>query len=339
MVKTKIFTIGATGYIGGSVLGRLLAHPNAHSFEITTLVRSQDKANKLKRFGVTPVVGSFSDVSLVEELAAGADIVFDAVDANNLEAAKAILRGLSKRHQATGKPPTFIHTSGTGLLADNAAGLYPTDKIWDDADADDLETLPDSAPHRDVDLAIIGADKEGYVKAYLVAPSTIYGLANGRLVQAGIANNRSMQVPALIRAALDRQRAGMIGKGVNIWPNVHIDDVADLYIAIFNATLSNPHTGHGREGYYFGENGEHTLYDVGREIGHVLVELGKSSVAEPTTFTQEEVNKYFAGSTSLGSNSRCRGNRSRAIGWWPKKTAKDLFASVKPEVEELLKHG
>lgn len=69
--------------------------------------------------------------------------------------------------------------------------------------------------------------------------------------------------------------------------------VADLFIAVFNATLSNPHTGHGREGYYFGENGEHTLYGVGREIGRALVKLGKSTTAEPTTFTQEELEKYF----------------------------------------------
>jgi hypothetical protein len=87
-----------------------------------------------------------------------------------------------------------------------------------------LETLPDSAPHRNVDLAIIGADNEGYVRAYLVAPSTIYGLATGRLVESEIANNHSQQVPSLIRAALGRRRAGMVGKGLNIWPNVHIDD-------------------------------------------------------------------------------------------------------------------
>jgi hypothetical protein len=33
------------------------------------------------------------------------------------------------------------------------------DKIWDGADADDLKTLPDTAPYRDVDLAIIDADR------------------------------------------------------------------------------------------------------------------------------------------------------------------------------------
>jgi len=102
--------------------------------------------------------------------------------------------------------------------------MFASDKIWNDANADDLEMLPNNAPHRDVDLALIDGDRKGFIQAYLVAPSTIYGLATGRLVAAGIANNRSIQIPSLIRAALDRRRGGMIGEGRNIWPNVHIND-------------------------------------------------------------------------------------------------------------------
>ena len=34
-----------TGYIGGSVLSRLLEHPSASTFDITVLVRSEEKAN------------------------------------------------------------------------------------------------------------------------------------------------------------------------------------------------------------------------------------------------------------------------------------------------------
>jgi len=81
------------------------------------------------------------------------------------------------------------------------------------------------------------------------------------------------------------------------------------------------------------------LYDIGKGIGLVLVDLGLSTAAEPTTFGQEEIEKYFRGLTVLGSNARCRGNRSREIGWQPKKTLKDLFASIKPEVEEVLRRG
>ncbi|KAJ3566143.1 hypothetical protein NP233_g7180 [Leucocoprinus birnbaumii] len=276
---TEAEPFACVGYIGGSILDRLLARTDSSTFQITTLVRSEDKAGPLRSYNITPVIGSFDDLSLIENLAANADVVFDAADADNLDATKAFLRGFKRRYQVTGKPSIFIHTSGTGLLSDNAAGMYATTKVWNDADADDLETLPDKAPHRNVDLAIIDADKEGFVQAYLVAPSTIYGLATGQLVKAGVANNRSMQIPSLIRAALDRSRAGMIGEGLNIWPNVHIDDVADLYMSVYDAVTSNRNPGRGREGYYFGENGEHTLYDVATQIGNVLVRFRKSASA------------------------------------------------------------
>jgi hypothetical protein len=39
----------------------------------------------------------------------------------------------------------------------------------------------------------------------------------------------------------------------------------------------------------------------------------------------------------LGTNSRCRGDRSRSIGWKPVKATEDMLASIKPELDELLK--
>lgn len=54
--------------------------------------------------------------------------------------------------------------SGTGL---NAAGMSASN-IWDNANADDLETLPNTIPHRDVEPAIINSDREEFIQAYLV---------------------------------------------------------------------------------------------------------------------------------------------------------------------------
>ncbi|KAG2003466.1 hypothetical protein CC2G_004068 [Coprinopsis cinerea AmutBmut pab1-1] len=108
--STQILFTGATGYIGGSVLARLLNHPIASKSTITAIVRSPDKAGKLKQLGVNVVVGSHSDEALVEKLASGSDIVFALADADDLGAAKATLRGLKKRYEETKVPPTFIHT-------------------------------------------------------------------------------------------------------------------------------------------------------------------------------------------------------------------------------------
>ena len=43
------------------------------------------------------------------------------------------------------------------------------------------------------------------------------------------------------------------------------------------------------------------------------------------------------GSTFWGTNSRGIANRSKSIGWNPQKTAKDLLASIGPEVDTILK--
>jgi len=53
--------------------------PFAAPFNITTLVRSPEKAEKLKAFAVNPVVGSHSGTPLVERLTAQADVVIAVV--------------------------------------------------------------------------------------------------------------------------------------------------------------------------------------------------------------------------------------------------------------------
>ena len=75
MVKT-IFILGATGYIGGSILHRLLDDPN---YSITALVRNAEKAKKLETFGVKAILGSLDDSDKVQQATAAADIVLHCV--------------------------------------------------------------------------------------------------------------------------------------------------------------------------------------------------------------------------------------------------------------------
>ena len=116
---------------------------------------------------------------------------------------------------------------------------------------------------------------------------------------------------ALIRASLDRGNAGMVGLGKNIWNNVEIHDrkyflnfrnsnnngsilrtVGDLYNLLFDAVLSpSANPGHGREGYYFGANEEHTFYQLGEAISEAMLKLDKGSGGAPTSFTKEEFDK------------------------------------------------
>ncbi|KAI5997249.1 hypothetical protein F5J12DRAFT_895891 [Pisolithus orientalis] len=291
MTSTNISTIfftGATGYIGGTVLTRLVDHPTFANFEITLLIRpsKKDKISTFHSLGLNTVLGSYNDLDILEEQASKADIVFSIADVDNLAAAQAILRGLTKRYDATGQQPLLIHTSGTAVLVDDAKGLHPTDVVYDDLNPDQIETLAITQPHRKVDVAIVDADK----RAYIILPSTIYALAKTKFVDLGLQNPRSQQIPRLIRAGLLKGQGGMVGKGENVWPNVHIDDIADLYIVVCENALSGK-ASHGREGFYFGENGEHKLYDLSKVVAQELYNIGRGKSLEPTPFTEEDYNR------------------------------------------------
>ena len=44
---------------------------------------------------------------------------------------------------------------------DNAVGDFKTDIIYDDANPDQIESLAPTQPHRNVDLELLKADREG----------------------------------------------------------------------------------------------------------------------------------------------------------------------------------
>ena len=76
----RTYTINVVGHrINANVLSRFLRQSNVGSFNTTAFVRSPEKAEKLKAFGVNPVVGSLSNTLLVEKLTVQADVVIEMV--------------------------------------------------------------------------------------------------------------------------------------------------------------------------------------------------------------------------------------------------------------------
>ena len=74
------------------------------------------------------------------------------------------------------------------------------------------------------------------------------------------------------------------------------------------------------------------LYDLAKAVSEALYNKGRSKSATPTALTGDEMTKYYPGTMFFGGNSRCKGERSRAIGWNPKKGDPDFLASVEEEV-------
>jgi nucleoside-diphosphate-sugar epimerase len=102
-----------------------------------------------------------------------------------------------------------------------------------------------------------------------------------------------------------------VGSGGNIWSNVHIDDVVELYRLALEKTPAGT--------FYFVESGEASFREMSAAIAQAL------GLGAPQDWPLEEAKKewgYEMASYGLGSNSRVRGTRARELlGWAPKRTS------------------
>ncbi|KAJ6494346.1 hypothetical protein C8R45DRAFT_1061999 [Mycena sanguinolenta] len=327
----EVLFLGPTGYIGGTVLGKLLRHSRATNLNVTVFVRDAAKAKKFETFGVTPVIGDNSNLALLQALAQNADVVFSVADGNDVPAVKAALAGAKQRFESTGRPPTFIHTSGTGAIADcTVNGAHHDFRSFDDLDVAQMATIAPMGLHRPVDLELLEADDEGYIKTYIIMPTTVWGIPTGPLMDAGIQKWQNGILNFLVPASVARGQGGMVGEGRNVWSNVEVNELADLYLLLYETIMANEETAHGRVGLYFAENGAHELSELSAVVAHVLYEHGKGESPISTSFTVEEVEKMGKLMAMLiASNARCAASRARALGWRPTQSTGEMLDCVR----------
>jgi uncharacterized protein YbjT (DUF2867 family) len=115
----KIFMTGVSGYIGGAIAAKLIEN----GIEVRGLVREKEKAGMLAVRGITPVLGSLGDSDLLTQEARSSDGVINTADSDHRGAIEALIEGLAE----SDKP--LLHTSGTGLYADDAKGGYPSPEV------------------------------------------------------------------------------------------------------------------------------------------------------------------------------------------------------------------
>ncbi|KAJ7206667.1 hypothetical protein GGX14DRAFT_457394 [Mycena pura] len=306
----KVLFIGGTGYIGGPILSRLIEHDDPH-VRITALVRSPEKATKLKALNVhvDVVAGSHDDAPLVEELAANADVIFSLASSDNLPAVESMLRGLKKRSTDTGVKPSLIHL--VSCLCDDAQGMFASEKVYNDLDIASIESIPATQWHRNVDLALVAADAEGYVNTYIVLPSAVYGTPRGLLMDAGVQNPANFAWTHLISVAFKRGAMEIVGEGRNLVTHVDLAELVDLVVLVYE-TAQAGRVGHGREGYYFSSKGDVAFARIAEVI--------EARAGPRRVLTQAEVDEHFPGSFLnefhywLGANTRGDAARGRTLG-------------------------
>lgn len=170
--NAKNVLIVGPGFIGWNVLDILIEQ----GYSVTGLVRRDAHAKGIESSGATAVKGSLDNKEQITKLTTEHDIIFHTATADHLPSAVAILDGIKER-ASRGLDTIYIHTSGTSVLDDNAAGGEKTDKVYHDNKRDEVDSVPDNAPHREVDLAIVKAQKElaANAKIAIMIPPLIYG--------------------------------------------------------------------------------------------------------------------------------------------------------------------
>lgn len=143
---------------------------------MTGFVRRNEHADQIKASGASAVIGDLGDKAKITEQTAQHDIVFHTATADHLPSAQAILDGVKQRAQ-NGQSTIYIHTSGTSVLDDGAAGSKKSERVYHDSVKSEVDSVPDDAPHREIDLAITNTQKELGEKAKMaiMIPPLIYG--------------------------------------------------------------------------------------------------------------------------------------------------------------------
>lgn len=259
--------------------------------------------------------------------------MIDFADADSKPAVQAIIRGLAATHSSS-RPGFLIHTSGTGTLmyADVQGSRYgeaPTDgDIYHDLSdglAEMRRKIPADFLRRGVDDLVCGAERatDGAVKAAVVCPPLIYG--QGR----GPANQRSMQIPELVRVTLERGKGVVVGKGKNCWSCVHVHDLSNLYLKLVENAAAGESLAEwpgkpalwGEEGFFFCESGEVRMQELAQEVVAQAKKQGylKNEKEEVEGIGPEEASQStHRGDVLWGCNSRSRAKRAReALGWEP----------------------
>ena len=287
----RIFLTGANGYIGGAAASALIAAGH----QVRGLVRDMAKAAAVVAYGVEPVIGRLDDAALLREEARAADAVVNAASSDHRGAVEALLAGLA------GSGKAFIHSSGSSIVADLAMG-EPSDRIFHEGEP--IAPVADKAARVAIDRLVLAAPG---VSAVVLCNSMIYGDGLGHALGHALGPPaQSVQVPALVRQAKASGVVRYIGRGRNRWSNVHIADVAALYVLAIEKAPAGT--------FMYVESGEEALAEIANAIAARL-HLGAAqswSAEEAIAAWGRNMAVY-----SLGSNSRVRGKAAAALGWSP----------------------
>lgn len=283
----KILITGITGYIGGTIAKKLLEK----NYNVTGLVRNEADVKKLDQLGIESITGSIHDETVLKAAVSNADAVIHTADsADDAYAADSFIRLLEE----SGK--TFIFTSGSAIFGGKENGEENNFVFTEDIP---LNPRLEMTSRVLINQYVLQSAKKN-IRSIVIVPTMVYGTGLGL-------KKDSIQLPALINFSKEKGFGVYFGKGENIWSNLHIEDLADMYILALEKAKPGS--------LYYAENGSSTIKNLAENISRQYNLLPSQSVS-----IQEAVNTFgpAGGYFGFASNSLCSSDKAKIeLGWNP----------------------
>lgn len=271
-------------------------HPD---IPITAYLRSTALDTALTALGnVTIIHGSFEEYGKLEELSASHSIIINCAASFNVPVTEAILKGI--RATTVPSKPILLHLSGTGNFVDHSKlGSYiPQARPFNDSDPDQVRKIDASYPPNGAcDELILAAAAKGTVNAFFVCPGGIYGTSSNHIgLAAGAASANAPGVWVLWNLE-NIQELGFspyVGPGTSIIRLVHVDDVVDLMMLVFQKALNTWDTYKPEDVYsnfYIAVEEAPDAKAVAEAYGQLLFRMGKIASPVPKQVSYEEAGK------------------------------------------------
>jgi nucleoside-diphosphate-sugar epimerase len=201
----KVLLTGATGYIG-SVVAEALGRAR---HEVYGLARSDEALASLQAQNVRGVRGDLKEIEVLSTAAREADGVIHMAQEHGAEAGEIDRRAVEAFLAAlaeTGKP--FIYTSGIWVYGSTGDSIASED--WP------LNPTPLVAWRPPNENLVLEGAARG-VRAVVIRPGIVYGRDRGIIGE-------------MISEAREKGFVRFIGTGENRWSQVHVEDLANLYV-------------------------------------------------------------------------------------------------------------
>lgn len=283
----KILITGITGYIGGSIAKKLLER----NYEVTGLVRNESHVQELESLGIKTVVGNIHNEDLIKTAVAGVDaVIHNADSADDAYAVDNFIKALEGSHK------TFIFTSGSAIFGGKENG-----KRSDFVYREDYPLTPrlEMASRVLINNYVLQSVQKD-IRSIVIVPTMVYGEGLG-------IKKDSIQIPALINFSQKKGHGVYFGEGENIWSNLHIEDLADLYVLALEKA---------KEGsIYYAENGASSLKNIAEIISKKFhLQPARSLSIQDAVDNFGPAGGYFG----FASNSICSADKARTeLGWKP----------------------